>query len=116
VDALRLCAANSLPTLNPGKPSDDSCRTSGVAVGSIETAERIGKTRSMEPGLSAVLGPLECCEGVGDDARWPDCRPVNMDTVASVGVKRPFVGGAVWMAGRFGKREPSADMVGRGRS
>ena len=41
----------SLGSLIPGKPSPDSPRDIGVAVGSIDTAERIGNTLSIEPGL-----------------------------------------------------------------
>ena len=37
----------------PGKPSLVSCRGPGVAVGSIDTADRMGNTRSIEPGLKA---------------------------------------------------------------
>ena len=35
----------------PGKPSLETCRGAGVAVGSIDTADRTGNTRSIEPGL-----------------------------------------------------------------
>ena len=51
-DACRLSAMVLFKDrLMPGKPSLVSCRGAGVAVGSIDTAERTGNTRSMEPGL-----------------------------------------------------------------
>lgn len=57
----------------PGKPSLVSYRVAGVAVGSMDTADRTGNTRSMEPGLKAddTSLPLEgdFCES-----------PVNMLT------------------------------------
>jgi len=57
-------AANvpSIPRLIPGYPSLDSSLAMGVAVGSMETAERTGKTRLIEPGLTtspALFDPVD---------------------------------------------------------
>lgn len=52
-----VCLRSAIPLFKdkfmPGKPSLVSCRGAGVAVGSIDTAERTGKTLSIEPGLRA---------------------------------------------------------------
>lgn len=85
VDSRRRATPLSLPILSPGKPSLDSWRYMGVAVGSMDTAERIGNTRSIEPGLRVEIGSLEPCEGDGDDGR--SVRPVNIDTDVSLGLK-----------------------------
>ena len=64
----------------PGYLADDSIRGMGVATGSMETAERMGKMRSMEVGLkvtpasSALDGDEGGTIGVASD------RPVNMLT------------------------------------
>ena len=84
-DLLPLRAAMPLSVLsvNPGKCSADSCLAMGVAEGSIETADRIGNTRSMDPGLRTEVGPSDLCEKVGDGGTFD--RPVNIETVASRG-------------------------------
>jgi hypothetical protein len=53
-------------------------------MGSIETADRMGNTLSMDPGLSTASGLLEPCEGDGEGARSD--LPVNIDTDVSLGV------------------------------
>lgn len=65
-DSLRRATLLSWPIRSPGKPSEGSLRYIGVAVGSIETADRMGKTRSIEPGLRADPGSSDPMEGVGD--------------------------------------------------
>jgi hypothetical protein len=52
--------------LIPGKPELVSPLGIGVAVGSIVTAERIGKTRSTEPGLRFEWASSDLVEAAGD--------------------------------------------------
>lgn len=110
IDSLRTAMPASPPSLKPGKPSDDSWRYMGVAYGSMETAERMGKTRSIEPGLSAAEGSLlEHDDGEGEAGR--SFFPVNMETDVSRGVKGVAVGavdlspGVVATDGRLGTPE-----------
>lgn len=56
----------------------DSDRGIGVATGSIETAERTGNTRSIEPGLRVTLVSLGLVVVVGDTGTSDF--PVNMLT------------------------------------
>ena len=60
----------------PGNESPPSDRGIGVAMGSIETADRMGKTLSIDPGLSAVSA---CSERKGDPGPPVDV-PGNMLT------------------------------------
>jgi hypothetical protein len=85
VESRRPAMLPSPPNFRPGKPSEDSPRYMGVAMGSIETADRIGNTLSMDPGLSTDSALFDPCEGVGDGARSD--LPVNIDTDVSFGVK-----------------------------
>jgi hypothetical protein len=52
--------------LIPGNPEPVSPLGTGVAVGSIVTAERIGKTRSTEPGLRFEWASSDLVEAAGD--------------------------------------------------
>ena len=75
-----LRAAIPLSSFNrrPGNPSLDSCLDIGVAFGSMETADLMGKTRSIEPGLRTGPGPSDLCDKVGE-AGTSDL-PVNIET------------------------------------
>jgi hypothetical protein len=77
--------------LIPGKPEPVSPLGIGVAVGSIVTAERIGKTRSTEPGLRFECASSDLVEAAGDTG--PEPLPVNMLTGDCVGPIGIHVGG-----------------------
>jgi hypothetical protein len=97
--SLRELKPPSLGKRIPGKPSPDSPRTIGVAVGSIDTAERTGNTRSIVPGLRAEKGPSDFCDKVGEagGASLGSLLPVNMETGECCGMRgrRPG-GGTRW--------------------
>lgn len=71
--------SGSLVSRSLSQPSPDSPLAMGVAVGSIETADRTGKTRSAMPGLRAEKGPSDFCDHVGE-AGGGSVLPVNIET------------------------------------
>ena len=60
----------------PGKNPPLSSLGAGVASGSIETTDRIGKTRSVAPGLNTERCPSEKEDTVGDGG--PSLLPEKM--------------------------------------
>ena len=81
----------SLLSLRPGKPSPDSCLTMGAALGSMDTADLMGKTRSIEPGLRTEPGPSNLCVKVGEGGTSD--LPVNMEMLDSRGSRETQPGG-----------------------
>ena len=53
----------------------------------MDTADLMGKTRSIEPGLRADAGPSDLCDEVGEGG-GPSLLPVNMETGDSRGWPR----------------------------
>ena len=91
--SLRPAMPLSLFRRRPGKPSLVSYLDIGVAFGSMETADLTGKTRSIEPGLRAALGPSYLC-APGDAGG--SVLPVNIETGESRGSKLSRPGGRPW--------------------
>jgi len=95
-------------SLMPGKPVPPSPRGRGVAAGSIEIAERTGKTRLIDP------GPVGCglsSDVVGGEEEVASIFPVNMLTRACIGPAE-IHDGRRCMSGRRGETESAVSRGG----